>query len=208
MELLKNSISLEYPLNLQHIMRCDALLKEKAGKLTKDECITQIRAALSSTIPYETALQAKNGYLTNTEIECIYNIATRTSLNYLSPDFDLLISMCQSYETADGIASHISIYELIMTTVASILGNMGNYEQSDAISQKIIYASLNCRRMTMIHKNLYNFVWNNQKRQELGIPFSSDYSQKKGLKMCIVFSHMTKNTAYEKRYLEQFSSLD
>ena len=67
---------------------------------------------------------------------------------------------------------NIGMYEFIMAHIASLLGNMGTYEKSNAISQRIIRENALVRRFGNIADGIYNIAYN-YKEQKL-----KDYDDK------------------------------
>ena len=82
---------------------------------------------------------------------------------------------------ADG---EIGIYEMVMTYVASLLGDMAEYELSNHIANKLIKLSLKLRRGSFITANIYNIVWNHKEDNKDLLQFQ------RGVYRCICLSQL------------------
>lgn len=59
----------------------------------------------------------------------------------------------------------MGMYGLVMTSVASTLGNVEKYEQSNEINQKILRESVRTRNMSYVRHNMYALYWNDKKQK-------------------------------------------
>ena len=92
---------------------------------------------------------------------------------------------------------------MIMSGVASRLGNAGEYGKATAISMKIIQESLGARRMSILHHCLYDVLWNWMETAKKGlseVPDVSDVSTTQELQKCIQLAKLCKQNFYEKFY--------
>ena len=74
--------------------------------------------------------------------------------------YEILWRICKQYEERDEIAQNISMYEFMMAHIASVLGNTGRYEESNAISPTIIRENALARRFGNIADGIYNMAYN------------------------------------------------
>lgn len=100
----------------------------------------------------------------------------------------------------------INRYEIVMDSVASELGDIGEYDRSDEISRKIIMECLYQRRSFAVHRGIYNVMWNNEQRQKKGIPVQCQYNQEEDLKHCIAFSELCMEKRSEKFYRKKLQA--
>ena len=125
--------------------------------------IEKMSDCLGITVRIEDILSAKNIYLSNNEKGILYQISAKYKYNgdessafkYIEPIYRKL----KEYTDIE-IQENIKDYEFYMTFVASILGSLGKYEESNIISNKIIRAQLQYGRIGEIHYNLFNIAWN------------------------------------------------
>lgn len=199
---LRERISLDIPSNRQEWMSCHALNEATKGTVTMEQCLKQLREALSCTLPYEIAIKPGEKYLTNKEINCIQNIVSRNK--EMDDDKKKQVALLEErYRTCEedkNIFCFINMYEIVMGCVASELGNMGEYDHSDEISRKIITECLYQRRTFGLHTGIYNRMWNNGQRQKEGIPLQRRYNPEEDLKHCIVFSKLGMERRSEQFY--------
>lgn len=202
MEELKKRISLEIPSNRQVWLRCQAITELYKGTINEKQGIEQIREALACTLPYETAIQPGEKYLTNEEITCIHNMVNWNKGNDEEKmrQIDFLEEQYEAREKEGGIACFSSMYEIVMGSVASKRGNRGEYDRSDEISRKIIVANLYQRRGLGIHGGIYGLMWNYEQRQKENIPVQGQRHPEEDLKHCIAFSELCMEKYYERFY--------
>lgn len=204
---LEASIDMDIPLNRQFIKRQRASNLYGAKKIGKEEAVRRIMEALEYTICFESLMKSDELVLTVGESTCIYQLAILTGKKYINKYFDFLKQLCEQYEQSETVGEHIGRYELIMTAVASVLGNIDNFEESDALSRKIIYFSVRYRRMNVLHKNIYCIAWNYNERKLKGIAVANTFEFDKSLDKCVLLSHLTKSSHYERFYKDKINKL-
>ena len=91
------------------------------------------------------------------------------------------------------------MYEVIIASLCSLLGDRGVFEVSDDLSDSIMEASLRLHRTGELHLNIYNNAWNymTQTGDKLKI--------KEQLRKCIFLSQISKAESYECRYKKRIS---
>lgn len=204
---LEPYISLENPINKQYKERIETRIKSGSGKLSKEESARCFRKILEDTIPYEAVLKNGEKYLTNVEMQCLLNIAICVGESTDNAAFDILLKMCEQLETDEGIPEHIGVWELVMTHVANIYGDRGEYDKSDAVSMKTMKESIHCYRMNLLDMHLYIHIWNDAERQKKNIPVKQGYQVDVYLKKCITLCQINKDNARETIVKEQFMKL-
>lgn len=202
LERLRELISLEIPSNRQEWIICHAINEAHKGTITSRQCAERIKEALSCTLPYEIAVKPGAKYLTNKEINCIHSMVNWTK----GEDEEkgrLIALLAEQYEACERdyiIFCFINMYELVMDSVASEVGDMGQYDRSDEISLKIITECLYQRRSFGVHGGIYNLMWNNEQREKEGIPVRRQCNPEEDLKHCLVFSIIGKEKHFEEFY--------
>lgn len=202
LEELKKRISLDIPSNRQEWQSCWAINELHKGTITKEQCVELLREALNCTIPYEIAMAPGEKYLTNQEINCIQNMVSWTEGmdEEKRRKIAILEERYEDCEREKMIFCFINMYEMVMDTVASELGDIGEYDKSDEISRKIIAECLYQRRSHGVHKALYNMKWNDDQRQKKGIPLQRQYDPEEELKHCVAFSELGMDRHNEEFY--------
>ena len=157
---------------------------------------------MSCTLPYEIAVKPGAKYLTNKEINCIHSMVnwTKGKDEEKERHIALVAEQDEAGERDYIIFCFINMYELVMDSVASEVGDMGQYDRSDEISLKIITECLYQRRSFGVHGGIYNLMWNNEQREKEGIPVRRQCNPEEDLKHCLVFSIIGKEKHFEEFY--------
>lgn len=196
-------ISMQNRQNRQEIKRSEALNQLAQGKITREECVKQLQEALSYTIALPDMKKLKEGYLTCTEIGCIYNIATygeeKAAWQYYAPLWEIY----SRYEEENDVEAHFSMYVLVMRGVASHLGNVGRYRESDRISDRAIKESLKSGKTYMLESYIYNQCWNDMECQKQSISTETARNVRAELQACIVLSRFYRNKSSEAHYCKK-----
>ncbi len=195
---LEMYMDMENPINRQYKERYETNLSYGQRKISKNDTRKQLKTILEYTIPYVAALKSGEKYLTNVEMQCLLDIAVYTGKSSINTEFEILIEMCKQMEKDEGIPEHISAWEMIMINVASIYGNIGDYDKSDAISVAVMRESIFCYRINMLELNIYSIVWNNEERGKKKVPVKQELKEEEYLKKCIALCQLNKNTIRER----------
>ncbi len=157
---LEKMIPMEELVNQQYVKRQRAVTNYLKGKCSKEETLKELHEAMALTISYEIVAGCENPYLTHGEMTCIQNMALVQGKEQMNAYYGLLTRLCEEYEVEDVVSQNISMYEFVMSSFASVLGNIGKYEMSDTLSKKIIRECVICRRLGRIVSNMYSIAWN------------------------------------------------
>lgn len=197
MEQIKEKVSLEIPENRQ-VIRRNELVNEWGRKMADKEeidrrkLVDQLKETLGYTIPYEVAVAPGEKYLTQNELPCIQNIIRTVDWTY--PEMEQCVgAMYRLFEEQRRGEDCFDIYEFVMGTVASELGNIGKYDLSDEIEQKILRLAVDYRQMRGIANRIYSLLWNNEQRKKEKHPMKRNADVEKELLKCICFSEMSDN---------------
>lgn len=106
-----------------------------------------------------------------------------------------LFEWCIDAERANLVEGRTGMYELIMTYVASIYGDVERYSESNDIADKLIKLCLKLRRGNRVHAHIYCIAWNND---EANISTDEEYNAK--LYQCISLSRLLGDKHNEKFY--------
>lgn len=206
-EQLKQIISIDIPSNRQAIARNEIICQYNEGKITKREFVVQMVEALELTVPYKAVIKQGEKYLTNEELSCIQNIMVRSddSLGEFMECEQALLEMCLKMKYP---INHIRAYEFVLSTVSSRLGNVKEYDTSDAMERKIITVALKARRIKAIHGALYRLLWNYEQRKKEEMSVQTEKNIADELRKCINMSALCKNTFRENKYREKLESIE
>lgn len=197
---LKAVIPMEPTMNRQEIAFLNSLYLWHTEKITKQECLLRLKEILEETVPLERIRQAQEEYLSDGELIYFYNIADKAEGEEKAELMESAHAICKRLVSENGIGADISIYELMMDSVASYYGNEGKYDRSDEISDKIIKEDLALRRMTMLHESIYNKLWNHSERiKESGGEEDKKFRYEE-LEKCIRLAELCKETFSEEFY--------
>ena len=159
--------------------------------------IKKMSDCLGITVRIEDILSSETIYLSYIENEILYQISAKYKYNgdessafkYIEPIYRKL----KEYTDME-IQENIKDYEFYMTFAASILGSLGEYEESNIISNKIIRAQLQYGRIGEIHYNLFNIAWNKNEVSHNKKAYIDSLYQ------CMLCSQMCNDGYFENRY--------
>lgn len=204
---IKKMVSLKYPLNRQTVLRHQALNELYKGKTTGEEFCARVIVALECTLPLQAATLPDEKYMTNEEILCIQNIASKQEgMEERRKYIELLCGVYRFYEENRLISACLNMYEVVMDHVTNDLGNMGEYDRSNEISRILITESLRLRRLYGVHDSIYNIMWNNEQQQKEGILSKGLGNPEFDLQRCIVFSELCKETHARSFYVRKLKA--
>lgn len=157
---LESMLNMDIIHNKQAIARSRVLLDEYTQKLSRDIVVERLKEVLEVTMPIEGLLKSKKWYLTVEEISCLHNIAVRIDKNQKNDYFMILNKYCEMTLNNQNVMKRLSVNDLLVTGIASYLGNLGEYVASTELGEQMIKINLASRRMRTLARNLYNTCWN------------------------------------------------
>lgn len=189
---LKDRMNLEVLSNRQCWERALYNLKRENDEISDEEYCDNIRRLLNLTVGDIDEIDSKCVCFTDSEKMLLQNLALRYSgpkKHYL----DLIVSEL----TDDGgdikLLMHYRINAFLFCFYASELGNEKLYEESDAISDRVLHTGLRISSLGYIGDCIYNKYWNAKQ-------FGPE--NKKALAQCIALSRY----AYDKRDEDFYAS--
>ena len=201
---IKNHISMEIPLNKQfiHLMKS----KLQSISMTSEQFFEEAKKALEYTISEQCIFQAKNLYLTNGELTCLYHMAQSFWKKGVNEYYELLLFLCTEWERNEEVGAHIGVYELLMSKIASVYGKEGDLDEADRIFKKAMLECLRYKRVNQLHLNLYCLIWLDMEREKKGIQKKEFHDIPKALESCIQLSKMCIKNYYEIVYTEKIKN--
>lgn len=198
---LEQVLCMEIPQNKQFIMSNYHLLKLRQKEISKEEFVKKMLETIEYTIPTERLLGEEEKFLTRDESTMVYNVGMRID-NADNEYMEIVREICKKYEEYEEIYSHIRRYEFLMAGVISYLGNSGEYQESNDLSNRLLKKCLICRRLHFLPNALYNNLWNDQQRF---LCKREDEIYQKTVKKCVALSRMDKTenltTFFEQKLL-------
>lgn len=173
-------------------------------EIDTEEIINKLSYIVEKTIKFEELMTAESIFLSNNEELILYTISTKYKFNkdkdkalkFIQPIYNEL----KSYGEADR-QKYIRNVELYMSYAASLLGSMGEYDESDKISKDVIKAQLQYGRIHMVHNNLASMAWNLYEVDGDKKAYSDSLYQ------CMLWSQLRKDNYFEDRYKSRMLQL-
>lgn len=139
-------------------------------------------------------------FLSREERTYVRNIGIFTEITKDNPYMEIIREICDQDEKNSDVRVHIGKYEFLMSGVIEYLGEIGEYDSSSELSEKLARKSLVHRRTGILARTLYNNLWNEQ--QKLQRPFMRNAHIENVLKNCISLSKFHKRER-EIQFFEQ-----
>lgn len=198
---LEQILCMDVPQNKQFIMSNYHLLKFRRKEISKKDFVKKMLETIEYTIPLECLLGEEVKFLSRDEATMVYNVGMRTD-DADNAYMEIVREICKKYEEYEEIYSHIRRYEFLMAGVISYLGNSGEYQESNDLSNRLLKKCLICRRLHFLPNALYNNLWNDQQRF---LCKREDEIYQKTVKKCVALSRMDKTenltTFFEQKLL-------
>lgn len=191
---LEGLIPMDEPVNRQYMIENNTILAYNTGKITKKEFIEGLQEAIACTISMKAVINSKGICLTSEEISCLVNMAIVQDNKEINRYHELVWKVAKGYEENDEVCENIRNYEFIMSHIASVLGNVGRFAQSDEISKKIIRENLLIRRIGGIADNIYNLAYNYKEKK---FPDYDEEIWRKTVKQCMIMFRIEKSVKLE-----------
>ncbi len=161
----------KHPINMQMLERQDSGNRLDCGIIAGEEHIVNLKKALSYTIDIDKIYKSdKDIFITTSELSTFYQISTTyKAMNKNNEAYEYIEALwdyCKKMEKNQLQTGRMGIYGMVMTHVASVLGDIGRYKESNEISKNYIHMSLKMRRNELVHHNMYNLGWNENEEKK------------------------------------------
>lgn len=207
-EELKECLDMEIIFNQQEIYGLETALKLEEENPDTDELYDCAVKALECTIPFEYIERKGKRYLTRSELQCMYNLAFDTEGEKADFCRSFIEKLCMKSLDRDMRAGRVCLYELLMGGVERFLGNVGRYEESTALNNKMIKESLKNRRFYNIVYYIYENLWNvRQEAKEKGELYDVAHARIM-LQKCVAFSELNNRTYLATFFQDKLADLD
>lgn len=204
LEQIKPAMLLEFTENRQAVRRYELINEWNRKQAEKEEInckyfVEQLKEILTETLPYELVVTSGEKYLTQNEALCLQNIVV--DADETCPEKEqCVMTLYMLYEKQRRSEECFDMYELVMGTIASYLGNKGNYDLSDEIGMKIIEGVLMYRRLGWLHIEKYDLLWNEVQREKYQYPLKRSADIKKVLLDCIYLCELCGELSHRSFY--------
>lgn len=155
---LHTILDLGYPENRQVMANMVNNRKIRTEEIDRERYFQNMKNIIGMTLPGEFQCSPED-YLSDMEVTILKNIAFEANVKELQR---YLNDKCERYYKKN-IRNYASLYEFIMGTEASRLGNNEQYVESTQISEYIIRETLRLYRPHATHRNIFNIAWNEAK---------------------------------------------
>lgn len=190
---LENRLDMNILQNRQVVMRERIVMEELMQEISRQEAIERLIEVAKMSIPVDRLLTLDEWFLTREEITCIYNIAIRIGAHEDNKYLEILKEYCKREIGEEHISKRLGVHELLLTGMANYLGNLGEYEKSNAMADRAIRLTLENRRMYSLAGNLYNNCWNKYS-VDGELPSARDNQEvDRTLRRCILLSDISHN---------------
>lgn len=204
LEELKKLIPMELLINRQYVEchQCDLDFYRK--RIGKEEYMERLKQVLELTIPFDAAMQPirdkrlSNGfiqkgekYLTNVEIVVLKTLANLYGDNKENPYPFMLLEYYRQFEQQGSTEHMITMRGFVLAYIVSYLGNIGEYDASDEIGERLLRDELRLRRLERVDHLIYSRMWNDEQRKIKHLPVQPD--RQSCLEKCIVLTDFCKN---------------
>lgn len=206
LEQLECLLDPESDINRQFLERNRLNLLWARREITREEYLASMQEVLEYTVPFEEIFDKGGCYLTNEELLCLYNMCIRSTDQERERYIKCLQEACLRYEEQEeyGAQAHIKKYLTFQRYIASCLGNMGRYEESNKISRRLLKLCIENRRLWNIDAEIYCLIWNElQGYYDRGeeLPPKLSKKRKTYLSRCLAISEICKEKSLINFYM-------
>lgn len=194
LEEIKALTPMDIRANRQTLEDKKLLIQRKQKKISFDEFYQGMRQVLEWTMPFDAFFTKGEKYLTHEELTCIYHMQQGKQeedeeLGACLKQFEALYLPMVNTGLQDAFSG---MFEFIISSVASRLGNRGEFDLSDHYSDLIIQGCLRFRRLGALHDSLYSRWWNYNEQKRRNLPLNKTLDDERELNRCIQLSRLYK----------------
>ncbi len=204
---LREMLPMELTINRQQMGFLETLYLYHLKRIEKKECVERLKRILEYTVPLKCIKQDEESYLTCGEMEYLCNIAMKSEGQEKKMYINLLLSACRQLVKDNGIKAYIDTYETFMSNIASFLGDEGEFERSNEISDEIMQECLSMRRMNMLMRCIYNKWWNQRECSADSASIEEKICTEHELQKCIQLARLCKSLIREEFYQNKLKNL-
>ncbi len=200
---LKDKICLEIPQNMQFVMECEASLDLMEGKISESEFVKREEQALRCTLHADKFYNAKEVYLTETEMSCICKKMEKVDKLEKRELIAFLLHFFERFEQKNLLSDYVAMYEFVMACITNELSSMGEFQLATELDKKVLKEVLKSRRLHIVNVLLYDMWWSDKEQKIIAEQELEIKKMTENIKQCIILSHFYKEAYYEKVYLNE-----
>ena len=114
-----------------------------------------------------------------------------------------MLHFFEKFESEHLLSNYIVMYEFVMMSVTSQLGNMGEYQLATELDKKVLKEVLKCRRLGVVDEFVYDMLWNAKEQKAHNGQQIEKEKMTDELRSCLIFSHFCKQVFDENFYFEK-----
>ena len=198
-------ISDKETVNRQFLEQCILVARRHEGSINEEEYMKGLKKIMGYTLPYQKMFEKRKGYITRQEQQLFYGICVVLDEKDKCEHLQILASFFEEQKNIPN--SRIAMYDLVMTALASTLGNLKKYSESNILSHKVIQEMLKNRRIYSLALNIHNLMWNEESCMEEKDKAEFLKRKKKALKMCITLADLARQQYYEREFISELNEL-
>ena len=189
---LESCVCVDIVQNRQIIERNRLMIELYAGEISTEEFSKELKGVLGYTMPLGKIMKLEEWYLTSSEMECLYNLSIWDGSKDGKRCLEILYKFCVSAIEKDSVRYRVYALQLMITNIASRIGNLGQYVESTYMSEKILKCTLQHRLTPFLAKNLYNKCWNETKINNEEFSARNNSKVRETLHKCIILCDIAK----------------
>ncbi len=160
-DILKTKLTMSNKINKQYVRHKEINLEFILKKLNSEEIVDELISCLEVTIPAKNMFCNKKKHLTKKEIILISNIVDSLSQIEQFENTKNWSKILEDYFYDDSvIKKSFSNYAFSFHTIASTLGNMGDFQKSNMIACEVIKKSFESFSFRQLNYLLYELAYN------------------------------------------------
>ncbi|MBQ7430490.1 MAG: helix-turn-helix transcriptional regulator [Butyrivibrio sp.] len=203
---LKRRLDKGYPENVQVLARITNVEQLRAKKISLNQFVENMKLVLKLTGIDLEAMPTIYGYLSRSEILCLYNLMMKVYGNDM--DNGLTQRIIEPFEALrKNPKNHIqyTFYELVMSWYANVLSDEKKFNESNMLCNELIKESLQKRKNTEIAKVIYIKAWNKavESKNIFDISLLADLEKSY---LLYLFSNKKTRAAYIKEKMDCYKS--
>lgn len=162
---LESLVDDKLPQNRQVMIKNQLLRDKQCGNISYKDYCNEIERAIACTIDFKNIINYAGGYVTESEIECIYAYACEA----LKKGDNIRVSSFKCFFErliADNNPIRQPFESLIMRWLSATYAEEKDYKKSDHYAEISAWQELKCHRIRVAYQSIYDMAWNGIQRQE------------------------------------------
>lgn len=188
LDILEENLSMDISFNQQEVLKHRNLINIRNKVEDMESVYKTALSALEYTIPFGAIIRTEKIYITRGELECLYDLAFKVSGEVSNACFNIIKDACEKILQDNVDVARLCVYEPLVCELASVLGDVGKYEESCKWSEKLLKECLTNRRLISLVDSLYNKHWNYEKM----LKYDNESTLKRDIKRCLSIGELSR----------------